>query len=255
MTKRDPTERFSSRVEAYTKYRPSYPTALISTIRERCGIKPGSSVADIGSGTGISTELLLEHGYRVFAVEPNREMREAAEALLAKSAGFVSVDGGAEATTLADRSIDLVLCAQAFHWFDHSQCRVEFERILKPGGSVMLVWNGRRTTGEPFLESYERLLLTFSDDYAEVRHENAASEAQIASFFEKSGYESVRLDNVQVLDWVGIRGRLLSTSYAPEPGHPKYEPMLDELRRIFDATSVDGVVRLEYDTTAYFGKL
>jgi ubiquinone/menaquinone biosynthesis C-methylase UbiE len=130
----DSTKRFSSRVENYIKYRPGYPPAMLDLLKEKCGLTGGSMVADIGSGTGILTELFLRNGNQVIGVEPNREMREAAERLLGKDPKFTSVSGTAESTTLKDQSVDFIAASQAFHWFDREQARREFLRVLKPGG-------------------------------------------------------------------------------------------------------------------------
>src|SRR6476469_8499971 len=140
----DSTKRFSSRVENYIKYRPSYPPTVIDILTEHCQLTPAAVMADIGSGTGLLTELFLKHGNRVFGVEPNRAMREAGERLLAGYSNFTSVDGVAEATTLPDHSVAFVTAGQAFHWFDVAKTRQEFIRILQPQGWAVLVWNVRQ---------------------------------------------------------------------------------------------------------------
>src|SRR6185503_1231931 len=152
------TERFSTRVESYIKYRPSYPTEVLELMRVRCGLAATSMVADIGSGTGILTELLLETGATVFAVEPNKEMRAAAERLLSDYGRFRSVDGTAEATTLPDASVDLITASQAFHWFDIQKARRELARVLRPRGWVVLIWNERPVDASAFLDEYDALL-------------------------------------------------------------------------------------------------
>jgi ubiquinone/menaquinone biosynthesis C-methylase UbiE len=131
----DPTQRFSSRVENYVKYRPGYPPAILDLLRDKCGLTSASTVADIGSGTGILTGLLLKSGARVFGVEPNPDMRAAGERLLAGQANFTSLAGTAEATTLPAQSVGIITAGQAFHWFDREPTRREFQRILQPGGS------------------------------------------------------------------------------------------------------------------------
>jgi len=178
----DPTRRFSSRVESYIRYRPRYPQPIIALLERECGLTPASVVADVGSGTGILSELFLAKGNRVFGVEPNPEMREAGQRLLAGYPGFISVDGRAEATTLPHASVDLVTAGQAFHWFDRPSARAEFARILKPGGWIMLIWNKRRKLGTPVAVAYETLLLRYGTDYYAVDHENVSDE-MIAGFF------------------------------------------------------------------------
>ena len=155
----DSTQRFSDRVENYIRYRPSYPAQVLETLRSECGLSASSTVADIASGTGIFSRLLLEDGNRVYGVEPNREMRQAAERLLADFRGFMSIAGTAEATTLPDQSVEFATAAQAAHWFDLPKARKEFARILKPQGWAVLIWNERCTDTTPFLREYEELLL------------------------------------------------------------------------------------------------
>ncbi len=250
----DPTQRFSDRVENYVKYRPHYPAAVVDTLRADCGLTADSVVADIGSGTGILTELFLKSGARVFGVEPNREMRAAGERLLEGYARFTSVAATAEATTLPAHSVDFVAAGQAFHWFDRQQVRQEFWRILKPQGWVVLVWNMRRTNATPFLEAYEKLLQTYAIDYAAVDHRLITDEV-IAAFFRPGTFKLKVFESSQPQDFQGCQGRLMSASYTPQASHPNYEPMLVELRRIFDVHQVKGMVSFEYDIKMYYGQL
>jgi SAM-dependent methyltransferase len=250
---RDPTGRFSDRVEHYVAYRPGYPDALVEALQHDVGITPQSTVADIGSGTGISTELLLRIGCEVYAVEPNAAMRQAAETRFSGETQFHSVDARAESTTLADASVDAVTAGQAFHWFDRDRTRREFVRILRPSGRVALFWNTRRVDGTPFLRAYEQLLLEFGTDYDKVDHRRVDA-ASLRAFF-GGPWESRVFTQVQVFDFDGIRGRLLSSSYVPAADHPRHAPMLQALRAIFDAHQQDGRVRLEYDTELFFGQL
>ncbi len=250
----DPTQRFTTRVENYIKYRPGYPKAILDLLRHSCGLTPASVVADIGSGTGLSARLFLANGNRVYGVEPNREMREAGEKELAQYPRFVSIAAPAEATTLEDASMEFVVSGQAFHWFDPERARAEFKRILKPRGWVVLMWNERRVTDTLFLRNYERLLKTYGTDYAAVDHRRIDA-AALGAFFGRGGYQVARFANEQRFDFDGVRGRLLSSSYAPEVDDPNYEPMLAELRRIFDAHHRGGVVAFTYDANIYYGHL
>jgi SAM-dependent methyltransferase len=253
MPVQDPTARFSSRVEKYVRYRPSYPKEVIELLRKQCGLTSDSVIADVASGTGIFTRLLLENGNRVFGVEPNADMRRAGEEYLASYARFTSVAGTAEATTLPDHSMDIATAAQAAHWFDRAKARREFVRILKPGGWAVLIWNERQTDSTPFLRDYEKLLLTYGTDYQEVRHERTTNE--IAGFFAPSPFQSEVLEMRQDCDYAALEGRLLSSSYIPSLGHPDYEPMLRELRRIFDAHQVSRQVVLAYAPRVYYGQI
>ncbi len=250
----DPTQRFSDRVQNYVRYRPGYPEGILQTLQAEAALSPASVIADLGAGTGISTELFLKNGSTVYAVEPNAEMRAAAEARLQEYPGFRSVPGTAENTTLADRSVDFVTAGQAFHWFDVPQARAECLRILRPGGWAVLFRNVRRTGSTPFLRAYEELLLTYGTDYTQVRHENVGLET-LDGFFGPGGYRTAVFFNEQSFDLEGLRGRLLSSSYTPAPGHPDHAPMLEQLERIFRAHQEGGRVRFEYDTEMFYGQL
>jgi len=249
----DPTDRFSDRVALYVRYRPGYPEALLRALADEAGLGAASVVADLGSGTGISAEMLLRSGCQVHAVEPNGPMRRAAEEALGDNPRFHSVDGRAEATGLPDDSADLVTAGQAFHWFDLPATRAEVLRILRPAGRAAVFWNARLTDTTPFLRAYEALLHRFGTDYAEVDH-TRFDEAAMAPFF-GGGFETRVFPNAQEVDFDGLRGRLLSSSYVPAAGQPGHEPMLEELRRIFDEHQHEGRVRLDYDTRLHLGPL
>lgn len=250
----DPTRRFSDRVENYVRYRPGYPEGVLRTLQDEAGLPAESVVADIGSGTGISAAIFLQHGNTVFGVEPNRAMRTAAEELLRGFARFRSVEGTAESTTLPDHSVDLVTAGQAFHWFDVDRTRGEFARILRPDGRVALFWNIRRTDSTPFLRAFEALLQTHGTDYADVAR-RSADPLRVARLFGSGGFMRRVFANEQTLGWQPLRGRLLSSSYAPAEGQPGHEAMMEDLRRIFREHADRRTVRFEYDTEMFFGRL
>ncbi len=247
------TSRFSDRVQNYVLYRPGYPREALDVLKAECGLTSAHVIADIASGTGIWTKMLLENGNRVVGVEPNAEMREAGERFLANLPAFTSVAGKAEETGLENHSVDFVSAAQAAHWFDRRRARQEFARILKPHGWLALLWNERVTDSTPFLRDYEQLLLTFGTDYEEVRHENTTD--SVNEFFDPVPFQARIFANRQELDYSGIEGRLLSSSYVPGPDDPKHEPMLRELRKLFAAHADKGRATLEYRTRVYFGRL
>jgi SAM-dependent methyltransferase len=255
----DPTQRFSGRVEDYAKYRPRYPAALVGTLVREHGLRTTDAVADVGSGTGILAQLFLDAGHVVHAVEPNAEMRTAAELLLAANPRFRSVAGRAEATTLPVASVDWVTAGQAFHWFEPAATRKEFVRILRRGGHVALVWNDRRVEASAFSRGYEDLLLRFGTDYEQVRHRarqtNERDDAGIHRFFAPATCCEHVFENVQRFDFEGLRGRLLSASYVPLAGQPNFDPMLAALRDLFDAHAQDGEVAFEHDTRLFVGPL
>jgi Methylase involved in ubiquinone/menaquinone biosynthesis len=247
-------ERFSNRVDAYVKYRPSYPAEAIAHLYHTIGLSRSSIIADVGAGTGKFSELLLNQGSPVIAVEPNKEMREAAEQRLSANPLFRAVPGSAEETGLPDHSVDFIVCAQAFHWFDRKAARQEFARILKPGGQVVLIWNSRMTSGTPFREAYDRLLHTYGIDYAKLMHKNI-SPADLAAFYAPKPMAEARFVNSQSFDFEGLSGRLHSSSYIPTKDHPNYEAMMKELRVIFDQNEQDGLAALDYETEVYWGEL
>jgi SAM-dependent methyltransferase len=249
---RDSTRRFSDRVADYVRYRPSYPRDVVGFLHDTCGVASGALVADIGAGTGISTRLFLEAGHPVIAVEPNQAMRDTAIESLSGYAGFRAVSGTAEATTLEDAGVDLVIAGQAFHWFDPASARREFARILKPGGLVALFWNSRLLTGSAFLEGYEALLRRYGVDYSEVAERYSDDAAMSAWFGARFAHKAV-FPNAQVLDFVGLEGRLMSSSYAPKAGHPNHQPLVAALRDLFDRTAQNGTVDFAYSTRLYVG--
>ncbi len=246
------TERFSSRVDNYVRYRPHYPQAVLESLQVNCGLTKTSVIADVASGTGILTELFLQNGNVVYGVEPNHDMREAAERLLKDYSNFKSVVGTAEETTLPETSVDFVTVGQAFHWFEQDKARREFGRILKPQGWVALVWNERRELS-PLDYAYEQLVRKYSDDYAEVHHKRI--DQDVLQRFFGDEFQKKTLENFQQFDFEGLKGRLLSSSYAPETGHPQHASMLAELREIFDTHQVNGRVTVFYDTNLYYGHL
>ena len=250
----DPTLRFSTRVENYVKYRPRYPREVIQTLRNECALTSSAVVADIGSGAGALAELFLQSGNQVFAVEPNHEMREAAEKRLSGYGGFRSVAGRAEATALGDRSVDFVVVGQAFHWFGIKETRCEFLRILRSSGWAMVVWNEREFETTPFMIAYDQLLQRYAPDYPRERHRRAY-DTGLPDFYGSCGFIERTFSYLQELDFAGVKGRLQSSSYTPEPGHPNFEPMMADLLKIYEHHEADGCVAFRYITRMYYGRL
>ncbi len=250
---RQPADRFADRVEAYVKFRPGYPEALFSTLVEATGLQADSVVADLGSGTGILTAGLLERFGVVHAVEPNAPMREAAEALLGGRPGFRSHPGTAEETGLADDSVDLVVAAQAFHWFNRETCSREFRRILKRGGHTALIWNERIVDATPFLRDYEVFLHQHGTDYASVNHA-LIDRTEIERFFHPEKISLTSFPNRQDFDWEGLKGRCLSCSYIPNVDDSGYEPMISALRSLFEQHRERGRVAFLYNTQLFLSR-
>jgi len=251
----DSTNRFSNRAENYARHRPTYPPELLAALVAEAGLSPASVVADVGSGTGISCQIFLEHGCSVYGVEPNADMRALAERALRQEARFTSVAGSAEATGLPDDSVDFVTVAQAFHWVDRDRAKMEFARILRPGGQVAIFWNFRRTGGTPFLDGYEAMLDRFGTDYARVKDRYRYREPAVLAAFFGGPYASRYFEHSRLLEREEMRGLLQSASYVPAAGADNFEPMMKEFDRVFEETQRDGRIKLIYDTELYFGPL
>jgi ubiquinone/menaquinone biosynthesis C-methylase UbiE len=250
----DPTKRFSDRVDNYVKYRPGYPPEVLTYLKDECNLPGGAVIADIGAGTGIFTRLLLDAGYLVKAIEPNQPMLAAAKMMLGHYENFIPVDGIAEATTLEESSVDCVVCAQAFHWFNSGRTRVEFERILKPGCKVALVWNNRSVDADAFLKAYDDLLKNNSVDYNKVNHQNV-NDIDFKAFFKEGNYQLKRFPNEQIFDEDGLIGRAFSSSYVPPEDSDEGKKFLQMLKDIFNRYNVDGKVVFRYDTEVYTGEV
>ena len=246
----DPTRRFSDRVDNYVRYRPSYPEEVLELLQEAVGLTADTAIADVGSGTGLSAELFLRNGNAVFGVEPNLEMRRAAETLLQSYPKFQSIAGSAEATTLPSQSVDYVVVGHAFHWFESQKTRQEFARILRPGGWVVLMWNTIRRDSTPFLRAYEALLQQYGTDYKSIQHINPAT---LEAFFIEAKPHVCTLYNEQRFDLEGLKGRVFSSSYTPNTEHPDHGPMAQALGEIFERHQEQDRVCFEYDLEIFFG--
>lgn len=250
----DSTERFTDRAGDYAAARPGYPEAIAATLIDELKLPPQAVVADIGSGTGLSCEPFLRAGLTVIGVEPNEAMRAEGDRQLAPFARFRSVSGTAEATTLPEASADLLIAAQAFHWFDIGAARTEALRILKRPPLVALIWNDRVSTGSAFAEGYEQLLRDFGIEYMLIRHRHA-HEDSVAAFFGHREFRVVSFPNPTVLDDATLTARLNSASYVPKADQPNYAPMIERLRQLFDAAQRDGRVAMDYATRVFYGAI
>lgn len=249
----DTIERFSNRVANYVKYRPDYPREIIAYLEANRVMTHESLIADIGCGTGLSSRLFLENCNRVIGVEPNEAMRAAARMELAEFPDFTLVDGTSVNTGLENESVDLVVAAQAFHWFDPEGTRPEFKRILKPTGYVVLIWNERQLDSTQFLIEYENFLVRYAYDYGTVRHENIHA-GELDAFFQTK-YTTATFANVQVFDFDGLKGRMLSSSYMPNETDEVYPVMIEELKTLFAKHAENGRIKVFYDTKVHHSQL
>jgi SAM-dependent methyltransferase len=253
MTENNSTTRFSNRVNDYVKYRPHYPKTIVEFLEDDYELSADKLIADIGAGTGISTALFLDAGYKVIAIEPNQEMRAKSFELLGNYPGFKAMNGTAENTGLETGSIDFMIAGQAFHWFDREKSNTEFKRVLKPGGIVALIWNERKTSSDFEIE-YDQLIVAHGNDYVKVDHRNINNE-QIGAFFAPETFRLKVFANKQVFDLEGLAGRLLSSSYMPTREEAGYEAMINDLEILFARYQQDGFITINYDTKVYVGKL
>lgn len=239
-----PRTRFAGRADQYARFRPDYPTAAIDAVLERSGDAGQRLIADVGAGTGISSRMLAMRNTTVIAVEPNLSMIGAAEAR--ERVHYVAA--GAEATGIADGSMDLVSCFQAFHWFDPDPALAEFRRILKPGGGLALVWN-QRDRDDPFTEAYSQLVHEFAMSHPAEERSGVADPIFSTSYFRDA--ERLTFPHLQELSSDALVGRARSTSYLPSAGEP-FDKMVSRLRELH-ANWADGrsIVRLAYRTEVY----
>ncbi|GBF28632.1 putative methyltransferase [bacterium MnTg03] len=247
-----PTERFSDRVSNYVRYRPSYPQALVDTLMTECHLDSQSTIADVGSGTGIFSRLLLDKDCYVSGVEPNRNMREAAERQLAVYHKFSSIDGHSESTGLDESSINLITAAQSFHWFETVDTQQEFLRILKPGGYVALIWNQRKIE-QPFQIEYDCMLRQYASDYSAVNHMNISPE-DILDFFSPNKVAKFEFDNSQIFDLSGFLGRMQSSSYVPKTGTAEHLRLIQAAEDLFNRYQSSGTISFEYNSVFYLAE-
>jgi len=250
----DSYTRFSRVAEDYARYRPHYPRGVVDFLKTACGLTREQVVADVGSGTGILTELFLQNGNRVYGVEPNDEMRSAAEYQLRAYPSFTSVAATAEETTQPDHSVNMITVGQAFHWFKHDLARQEFSRVLVPGGWVVLVWNLELNSGSPFAMAYEQLWHKYLRAAASFSRDRKRPD-YVTNFFGEEHINEKSLDNYQISDFETFRGRVLSSSYSPPKDDSRYPVMLGEIKSMFDQYNEDGKVTVEYETIIVYGQL
>ena len=248
----DVVGRFDGRADDYSRFRPRYPRQIIATLGDEIGFDSTKAVADIGSGTGILSELFLSNGNTVFCVEPNGDMRRRAVSDLTKySPRFVSVDGRAEATNLKDGSVDLLTAGQALHWFSPEESKKEFARILRRGSHIAVVYNHRREDGDVEV-AYSELVGRYRSKPTFVTD---ADDASIAKYMKEGELRKFTFLNAQTLDLEGVMGRMASTSYMPRPGSPAWKLVLEDAQKMLGKFGDRGTVMLHYNTSLYLGQI
>ncbi|MCB9034315.1 MAG: class I SAM-dependent methyltransferase [Chitinophagales bacterium] len=246
------TQRFSDRVNDYVLYRPSYPIAVINTILENSTTKQNLVVADIGSGTGISAKLFLEENCKVYGVEPNQNMQDAAINYLKEYTQFITINATAIQTTIENHSCDIIVCAQALHWFFNQVFVVEAKRILKPSGLIAIIWNDRDET-KPFMQAYEKFIHQFSIDYNQINHKNIKEE-DVYQLFKDFEINYYTFSYQQIFDFEGLLGRVTSCSYMPNQHHQNFAEMKNALQNLFNQYQKQGKINFQYQTTLYLCK-
>lgn len=246
--------RFSGRADNYDKYRPTYPEALFLYIHSHLDLNPDAVIADVAAGTGIFTEQVAKWGLDLYAVEPNEAMIAKAKARLDSFTNISFVSASAEDLQLDADTVDLFLCAQAFHWFDLAEAKAEFTRVGKEGSHLAVVWNWRNMDSA-FEQAYETFLIEFGDRYLEVSQKRL-KDADMRQFFEPFPVDYEIFTHTDILNYEQYIGRTLSYSYLPDLRSPRFEPMMDRLNQIFETYAVDGqYVSLSYLTKLYLGRL
>ena len=240
----DTTQRFTGRAQAYDRYRQRYPaSAVLQLLRDWCGLQAEWSIADAGAGTGMLSEVFLANGNRVFAIEPNADMRDACRQLQTKWPKLEVLDATAEATGLPARSVAAVSAGRAFHWFDTDRALTEFQRILKPGGWVILLSLGRAHSGSEQSAAFEGLLLERSTRHAEART-LLRMQDRLRELFPGELHHA-EISGNQQYDWESLLGQTQSMSVVPRERDSGYEEFLQGLRRHFDRYAHDGVLTVE----------
>lgn len=249
----DSTTRFTTKAEVYAKARPRYPQAVVTFLESENILHPGNTVVDLGSGTGLSALPFLETGYTVIGVEPNDSMRAEGVHFLAQYPRFRTVQGSSVATSLPDRTAEVVIAAQAFHWFDLEKTRAEMQRLLQPPGWFVAMWNHRNVQASAFQQQYDTILRRYCPDY-HILADLYGSPTRAATFFSQ-GYRQVTLPNPQQLNWELFQARIESSSYIPKPDHPDFAPFMAEMKQLFDQHAREGLVQFDLEVWLQWGKL
>lgn len=248
-------ERFSIKTEDYAKGRPDFPKEIIDFLYENKVIDFESKIADIGSGTGRFTKLLLERGHHVYGVEPNNEMRSKAEELLSKFDNFTSISGNAENTTLPNKSLNLITVAQAFHWFDKEKCLVEFKRILKDNGKLFIIWDDLINDYNDFSKEFRNISGRFRTVEPGNNRKKISRDETIDEVFKDHEHTSISFDHELYQDFERIKAGALSASFAPKPDEDNYEEFIAELERVFNKYAENGEVCTAFRVTCCLGTI
>lgn len=245
-------EKFTGLAATYAKFRPGYPPELFHYLFTEVGIAPGKTIADIGAGTGIFSKFLAKEGCHVICVEPNPEMLALAKKELATYPLCRFVAAAAEHTTLAESSTDFVTVAQAFHWFNRENFRLECQRILKLGGKAVLVWNSRQRQAAITLEN-AAVNRQYCPDFKGFSGGIEEDPTFYGNFFKDGRCECRVFENQLLFTLESFIGRNLSSSYAPKQGSPQYTGYVKALESLFYRYGKGGVLAVPNAARSYVG--
>lgn len=243
---------FSGDVADYAKYRPSYPPKITQYMKKEFKLSNDHCVADIGSGTGLSSKLFLKFGCTVYGVEPDPAMRTVAEKKLAEFEAFTSIDGTAHDTHLPAHSVDFVVSAQAFQWFDQDMVKPEFKRILRPNGYCVLLWNQHPFKGSAMAKEFDQLLHQYLPEFTQATRRDSIDE-QLTGFFDQD-FQRERFKNYHVMNFETFLGWTKSYAFNLRPEAPGYNDLMQSLRKLYEKYNDNGHVTFEYFTHIYVGR-
>jgi SAM-dependent methyltransferase len=239
-------EGFSRAASSYERGRPGYPEAAVAWICAELGLCEGCRVVDLGAGTGKLGVLVREiAGAEVIAVEPVRTMRE-----IAAAHGLAVLDATAESLPIEPRSVDAVLCGEAFHWFDGGRALAKLARVVRPGGGLGLIWNVHAwDRGATWVKALERLLGPYSDRRAQTRYGSGRWRAAFAPDGPWSALEERSFSHRLLLAADELVAHLDSVAFVAALPDRERAQLLSQVAAV--GTALEEVVAIPYRTDAY----
>jgi ubiquinone/menaquinone biosynthesis C-methylase UbiE len=248
----DTSSLYDNRVEYYLKYRPGYPDQYVSDLIKLKILQKSDVIVDMGCGTGLLAEIFLRNRNKVIGIEPNLEMRQAAENYLKKylPISFKCLNGKAESSTLDPISVNHIVCGESFHWFETHSAIKEFQRILIPNGYLMIFsnWEYKNTD---FAKQFN-LIIQKHQFESNVKPPPKIEWNQI---FHNGKYEKIQYPMRKEMNFEQILGYALSLSRTPLPGDKAYEFFKNELKNAFNRFEKNTKILFEFKTKLKFGKL
>ena len=249
----DSLNRFTTKAVRYDRYRWGYAPESIHHLLDITSLGRQSYVADIGSGTGILTKELVDKVDTIYAVEPNQVMRQIAECHLGQYPAFISVDGKAEATTLPDQSVDLIVVATALHWFEPEPTLQEFRRILKPDGWLAVFFHSK--INQDLYQALQTISCEENGWDLTSGRKPIRGDSHTDYYFGEHQMEKVTFPQIRHENWEAFSGGILSDSHAPEDKNPKFPRFMADLRAVFDQFNTNGMIQIMGGTELMIGKI